>query len=88
MAHVGHGALIGRGTYTAGRCHSRMSLVNLFFLSSGTRVFVQDTIYDEFVKLSVERALKRPVGSPWDMSVDQGPQVSTLPTSIINFIFL
>jgi len=43
--------------------------------TSGTRVFVQDTIYDEFVKLSVERALKRPVGSPWDMSVDQGPQI-------------
>ena len=45
MAHVGHGALIGRGTYrawhiqgvahigrgtyTAGRCHSRMSLVSM-----------------------------------------------------------
>jgi len=43
--------------------------------TSGTRIFVQENIYDEFVKLSVERALKRPVGSPWDMSIDQGPQI-------------
>jgi len=27
------------------------------------------------VKKSVERALKRTVGSPWDESVEQGPQV-------------
>jgi len=42
---------------------------------AGTRIFVQDTIYDEFVRLSVERAVKRTVGSPWDKSNEQGPQV-------------
>ena len=42
---------------------------------AGTRIFVQDTIYDEFVKRSVERALKRTVGSPWDEGNEQGPQV-------------
>ena len=42
---------------------------------AGSRIFVQDTIYDEFVKRSVERAMKRTVGSPWDESVEQGPQV-------------
>lgn len=42
---------------------------------AGSRVFVQDTIYDEFVKLSTERALKRTVGSPWDTKNEQGPQV-------------
>jgi len=43
--------------------------------TAGSRIFVQETIYDEFVKLSVERALKRTVGSPFDTSKEQGPQV-------------
>ncbi|EDO27860.1 predicted protein, partial [Nematostella vectensis] len=42
--------------------------------SAGSRTFVQDTIYDEFVKKSVERAKARTVGDPFD-SVDQGPQI-------------
>lgn len=42
---------------------------------AGSRVFVQDTIYSEFVKLSIERAKKRTVGSPWDSGTEQGPQV-------------
>jgi len=42
---------------------------------AGSRVFVQDTIYDEFVRRSVERAKKRTVGSPWDSGTEQGPQV-------------
>jgi len=42
---------------------------------AGSRVFVQDTVYDEFVKLSTERALKRTIGSPWDETNEQGPQV-------------
>ncbi|XP_074627489.1 aldehyde dehydrogenase 1A1-like isoform X2 [Acropora palmata] len=43
--------------------------------SAGSRTFVQDTIYDEFVKKSVERAQKRTVGDPFDDSVEQGPQI-------------
>lgn len=43
--------------------------------SAGSRTFVQDTIYDEFVKKSVERAQKRLVGDPFDRVIEQGPQV-------------
>lgn len=45
---------------------------------AGSRIFVQETIYDEFVKKSVERALKRTVGSPWDAANEQGPQVDSV----------
>ena len=43
--------------------------------NAGSRTFVQDTIYDEFVKRSVERAKSRVVGSPFGENVEQGPQV-------------
>ena len=43
--------------------------------NAGSRTFVQDTIYDEFVKRSVERAKSRVVGSPFEENVEQGPQV-------------
>jgi aldehyde dehydrogenase (NAD+) len=42
---------------------------------AGSRVFVEDKIYDQFVEKSVARALKRRVGDPLDPSTDQGPQV-------------
>lgn len=42
---------------------------------AGSRIFVEESIYDEFVARSVARAKKRTVGSPWDMKVEQGPQV-------------
>ena len=42
---------------------------------AGSRIFVEDAIYDEFVARSVERAKKRNVGNPFDMTVEQGPQV-------------
>merc|ERR1719348_79517 len=42
---------------------------------AGSRIFIQDTIYDEFVARSVERAKKRKVGNPYDMPTEQGPQV-------------
>ena len=44
--------------------------------SAGTRTFVQDTIYDEFVKRSVLRAQKRTVGDPFNEEIEQGPQVT------------
>ena len=43
--------------------------------NAGSRTFVQDTIYDEFVKKSVEHAKKRSVGDPFGDKVQQGPQV-------------
>ena len=43
---------------------------------AGSRVFVEETIYDEFVEKSIARAGKRKVGDPLDPRTDQGPQVS------------
>ena len=43
---------------------------------AGSRVFVEQTIYDEFVEKSIARARKRRVGDPLDPRTDQGPQVS------------
>uniref|UniRef100_A0A8D8URZ9 Aldehyde dehydrogenase, mitochondrial n=1 Tax=Cacopsylla melanoneura TaxID=428564 RepID=A0A8D8URZ9_9HEMI len=42
---------------------------------AGSRTFVQDTIYDEFVARSGERAKQRTVGDPFDEKVEQGPQI-------------
>merc|ERR1712179_761357 len=42
---------------------------------AGSRIMVEESIYDQFVEMSVERAKKRTVGNPFDMSNEQGPQV-------------
>lgn len=42
---------------------------------AGTRTFVEEAIYDEFVERSVERAKQRVVGDPFDPKSQQGPQV-------------
>uniref|UniRef100_A0A7N8YNZ8 Aldehyde dehydrogenase 1 family, member A2 n=1 Tax=Mastacembelus armatus TaxID=205130 RepID=A0A7N8YNZ8_9TELE len=44
--------------------------------TAGSRVFVEEPIYDEFVRRSVERAKRRIVGSPFDPTTEQGPQIS------------
>uniref|UniRef100_A0A671P4Z1 aldehyde dehydrogenase (NAD(+)) n=1 Tax=Sinocyclocheilus anshuiensis TaxID=1608454 RepID=A0A671P4Z1_9TELE len=44
--------------------------------TAGSRIFVEETIYDEFVRRSVERARRRTVGNPFDPTAEQGPQVS------------
>jgi len=41
---------------------------------AGSRTFVEESIYDEFVKRSVERAKKRTVGNPFE-KFEQGPQI-------------
>ena len=46
---------------------------------AGTRTFVQEEIYDEFVRRSVERAKKRVIGDPWVMGVESGPQIGDGP---------
>lgn len=40
-----------------------------------TRIYVQEGIYDEYVKKSREVAQKRVVGDPFDLKTEQGPQV-------------
>ncbi|XP_035236379.1 retinal dehydrogenase 1-like [Anguilla anguilla] len=42
---------------------------------AGSRVFVEEPIYDEFVRRSVEKAQKRVLGNPLVPGVDQGPQI-------------
>ncbi|KTF74511.1 hypothetical protein cypCar_00013943 [Cyprinus carpio] len=44
--------------------------------TAGSRIFVEEPIYDEFVRRSVERAWRRTVGNPFDPTIEQGPQVS------------
>ncbi|XP_031551904.1 aldehyde dehydrogenase, mitochondrial-like [Actinia tenebrosa] len=57
-----------------------MSHFALFFnqgqcCCAGSRTFVEEAIYDEFVEKSVKRALNRTVGNPFDLNNEQGPQV-------------
>uniref|UniRef100_A0AAR2KKP2 aldehyde dehydrogenase (NAD(+)) n=1 Tax=Pygocentrus nattereri TaxID=42514 RepID=A0AAR2KKP2_PYGNA len=42
---------------------------------AGSRTYVQENIYNEFVERSVERAKKRVVGDPFNLKTDHGPQV-------------
>ncbi|XP_048337992.1 aldehyde dehydrogenase family 1 member A3 [Sphaerodactylus townsendi] len=43
--------------------------------TAASRVFVEESVYPEFVKRSVEYAKKRLVGDPFDAKTDQGPQI-------------
>jgi aldehyde dehydrogenase (NAD+) len=42
---------------------------------AGSRLFVEEKAYDEFVEKSVARAGRRTVGNPFDPTVEQGPQI-------------
>lgn len=45
---------------------------------AGSRIFVEEPIYDEFVRRSIERAKKYTLGDPLKPGVQQGPQVSDI----------
>ena len=45
---------------------------------AGSRLFVQEKIYDEFVKRSVGAAQKRKLGCPLEKDTDQGPQIDEI----------
>ncbi|KAJ6823063.1 aldehyde dehydrogenase family 2 member B7, mitochondrial-like [Iris pallida] len=42
---------------------------------AGSRTFVHERVYDEFVEKAKERALRRVVGDPFRKGVQQGPQI-------------
>jgi acyl-CoA reductase-like NAD-dependent aldehyde dehydrogenase len=57
-----------------------MSHFALFFnmgqcCTAGSRTYVQEGIYDQFVAKSVERAKRRTVGDPFDAKNESGPQI-------------
>lgn len=55
--------------------------------SAGGRIYVQDEIYDQFVKRSVDLARQRKVGNPFEDGVRQGPQIDErLFTRVMNYI--
>lgn len=43
--------------------------------NAGSRTFVHESVYDEFVEKARARAMKRVVGDPFKPGVEQGPQV-------------
>jgi len=45
---------------------------------AGSRVFVQEGIYDEFVKKAVARAKQQVVGDPFQPGVQHGPQIDKM----------
>jgi aldehyde dehydrogenase (NAD+) len=42
---------------------------------AGSRTFVQEEVYDDFVKKAVAKAKNRKVGDPFADGIQQGPQV-------------
>jgi len=44
---------------------------------AGSRTYVHEKVYDEFVKRSVEMAKKRKLGDPFEDSTQQGPQIDS-----------
>lgn len=55
--------------------------------SAGTRTFVHEKIFDAFVAESAKLAKARTVGSPFDMSNQQGPQVDDeMFNKVLNYI--
>lgn len=42
---------------------------------AGSRIYVEEPIYEKFVEASAERAKSRKVGDPFEIGVEQGPQV-------------
>ena len=42
---------------------------------AGSRVFVEEKVYDQFVERSADRAKRRTVGDPFNPGTEQGPQV-------------
>lgn len=58
-----------------------------FHLSAGTRTFVHEKIFDKFVAESARLAKERKVGSPFEASVEQGPQIDEeMFNKVMNYI--
>jgi aldehyde dehydrogenase (NAD+) len=55
---------------------------------AGSRTFVHERIYDEFIEKAKARALRRVVGDPFKKGVEQGPQVLRHEDEMVGTILL
>ena len=56
---------------------------------AGTRVFVQESIYDKFVERAVEMAKAKKIGDPFEEGVENGPLISQVQLDkVLNYIDL
>ncbi|XP_055381743.1 aldehyde dehydrogenase X, mitochondrial [Condylostylus longicornis] len=54
---------------------------------AGSRTYVHEKIYDQFVKKAVEKAKARKVGNPFEKGVQQGPQIDDeMFTKVLGYI--
>ena len=55
---------------------------------ASSRIYCHEKVYDQFVKLSVEKAKKRVVGDPRDEKTEQGAQVDQEQFDKVHLSFL
>ena len=60
------------------QAHQALFFNNGQVCAAGSRTYVQEAIYDEFVRRSTERAEKKKVGDPFEESSEVGPLVGSL----------
>ena len=58
-------------------CHQGLFFNQGQICCAGSRLFIEDKVYDEFVEKSVVRASRRTVGDPFDPNTEQGPQIDS-----------
>jgi aldehyde dehydrogenase (NAD+) len=56
-------------------CHQGLFFNQGQACCAGSRLYVEEKGYDEFVERSVARARRRTVGDPFDANTEQGPQI-------------
>ena len=66
--------------------------------SAGSRIYVQEGIYDEFLERFKALSLSKKLGDPFDPETNQGPQVSRTQLDVcsitayvdcgLNFVFI
>ncbi len=56
-------------------CHAALFFNQGQVCCAGSRLYVEEKIYDEFVEKSVNRASRRAVGDPFNATTEQGPQI-------------
>ncbi|KAG8455015.1 hypothetical protein GDO86_001289 [Hymenochirus boettgeri] len=58
------------------QCHEALFFNMGQCCAAGSRTFVEESVYDEFIERTVEKAKLRKIGNPFDLDTQHGPQIS------------